>query len=83
MVRKHFPQARIVADRFHVIRLVNHHFLACWKEIDPAGSKNRGLVSLMRRHRHHLNVEQYDRLQVYLRQHPITDVAELRTVAAA
>ena len=22
--------ARIVADRFHVIRLINHHFLACW-----------------------------------------------------
>src|SRR5206468_7732532 len=27
IVRKHFPNARIVADRFHVIRLVNHHFL--------------------------------------------------------
>ncbi len=42
LVRKHFPQARIVADRFHVIRMVNHHFLACWKEIDPIGSKHRG-----------------------------------------
>jgi transposase len=45
LVKKHFPQARIVADRFHVIRTVNHHFLACWKEIDPTGAKNRGLVS--------------------------------------
>jgi transposase len=27
IVRKHFPQALIVADRFHVIRLINHHFL--------------------------------------------------------
>jgi transposase len=35
IVRKHFPKALIVADRFHVIRLVNHHFLACWREIDP------------------------------------------------
>lgn len=26
--KKHFPKAKIVADRFHVIRLVNHHFLA-------------------------------------------------------
>ena len=25
----HFPQAIIVADQFHVIRLINHHFLAC------------------------------------------------------
>jgi transposase len=29
LVKKHFPQARIVADRFHVIRVVNQHFLAC------------------------------------------------------
>ena len=27
IVRKHFPNARIVADRLHVIRLINHHFL--------------------------------------------------------
>ena len=58
LVRKHFPNARIVADRFHVIRLINHHFLACWRELDPVGSKNRGLLSLMRRHRHNLNPEQ-------------------------
>src|SRR4051794_7615509 len=45
LVKKHFPQARILADRFHVIRTVNHHFLACWKDIDPIGVKNRGLVS--------------------------------------
>jgi len=28
-----------------VIRLINHHFLASWREIDPVGSKNRGLRS--------------------------------------
>jgi transposase len=54
LVRKHFPKARIVADRFPVIRPINHHFLACWREIDPTGAKNRGLLSLMRRHRHNL-----------------------------
>lgn len=70
LVRKHFPQARIVADRFHVIRTVNHHFLACWKDIDPIGSKNRGLVSLMRRHRHPLTIEQHARLSAYLRETP-------------
>jgi len=35
LVRKQFPHAQIVADRFHVIRLVNQHFLSCWREIDP------------------------------------------------
>lgn len=46
-VRKHFPTARIVADRFHVMRMLNQHFLACWKNIDPSGARHRGLTSLM------------------------------------
>jgi transposase len=74
LVKKHFPHARIVADRFHVIRIVNHHFLACWKEIDPKGAKNRGLLSLMRRHRHNLDPEQLDRLTAYLKQHPLLEL---------
>ena len=49
LVPQYFPQARIVADRFHVIRLINHHFLACWREIHRVGSKHRGLLSLLRR----------------------------------
>jgi transposase len=72
IVKKHFPKAKIVADRFHVIRLVNHHFLATWKMLDPAGSKSRGLLSLMRRHRANLkSPEQADRLQTYLSEMPV------------
>jgi transposase len=74
LVKKHFPQARIVADRFHVIRVVNHHFLACWKELDPAGARNRGLLSLMRRHRHNLDPVQHDRLVAYLKQNPVLEL---------
>lgn len=70
LIRRHFPQARIVADRFHVIRVVNHHFMACWKEIDPPGSKHRGLVSLVRRHSAKLSDQQQDRLRAYLAQQP-------------
>jgi transposase len=74
MVRKHFPNALIVADRFHVIRIVNHHFLACWRDIDPTGAKNRGLLSLMRRHRHNLSSEQQARLSAYLAAHPALEL---------
>jgi transposase len=74
IVHKQFPKAVIVADRFHVIRLVNHHFLACWREIDPTGSKNRGLISLMRRHRHNLKPEQQVRLLAYLAERPTLDL---------
>jgi transposase len=70
LVKKHFPQARIAADRFHVIRAVNQHFQACWREIDPIGSKNRGLLSLLRRHRQNLTPAQRDRLAAYLRDRP-------------
>jgi len=74
LVRKYFPQARIVADRFHVIRLVNHHFLGCWRDLDAVGSRNRGLLSLMRRHRHNLRPEQSANLAAYLTQHPVLEV---------
>jgi len=74
LVRLHFPNARIVADRFHVIRIIHHHFLACWRDLDPAGSKNRGLLSLMRRHRHNLRPEQQLRLSAYLEKYPALEL---------
>ena len=70
IVRKHFPNALIVADRFHVIRLINQHFLACWREIDATGAKHRGLLSLMRRHQHNLRPEQQVKLSNYLASFP-------------
>src|SRR5678815_6127620 len=73
LVEKYFPNAVIVADRFHVIRLINHHFLACWRDIDGMGGKNRGLVSLMRRHRHNLRADQQLRLAAYLAEHPMLE----------
>ena len=67
LAKRHFPNAKILADRFHVIRIVNHHFLSAWKAIDPVGAKNRGLLSLMRRHRCNLrSPEQEARLDSYL-----------------
>jgi len=74
IVRKWFPNARIVADRFHVIRLITMQFLACWREIDPAGAKHRGLLSLMRRHRHNLKPEQKVKLAKYFAEFPAVKV---------
>ena len=70
IARKYFPNAQIVADRFHVIRLANHHFLKVWNSIDPLGRKNRGLLSLMRRHRHNLQPPQKLKLQDYFSRFP-------------
>jgi transposase len=70
IAHQHFPKALVVADRFHVIRLVNHHFLNTWKQLDPKGRKSRGLTSLMRRHRRNLKPDQIPKLKKYFDEVP-------------
>jgi transposase len=80
IVRRYFPNALIVADRFHVVRLVIHHLLEVWKQIDPVGRKNRGLLSLMRRGEEKLSMEQKEKLQAYFEEHPgLAQVYEAKT----
>ena len=71
IARKYFPNAKIVSDRFHVIRLVNQHFLKAWQQHDEIGRKNRGLLSLMRRHAWHLSDQQRSNLGQYLSDYPV------------
>lgn len=73
IVQKYFPNAMIVADRFHVIRLVNQAFLKTWQQLDPGGRKNRGLLSLMRRHECNLEEKQKSNLRDYLSKNPILE----------
>lgn len=68
IVRKYFPNAKIVADRFHVIRMVQYHFLETWKVLDPEGRKNRGLLSLMRRKPENLKDTQKEKLSQYFKE---------------
>ena len=44
IAKRYFPNATIVADRFHVVRLINHHFLKIWKQHDTEGKKKPGLT---------------------------------------
>lgn len=71
IARRYFPEATIVADRFHVVRLINQHFLKVWQGHDPEGRKNRGLISLMRRHQWNLSDEQHANLMNYLADYPV------------
>jgi transposase len=71
IARRYFPNATIVADRFHVVRLINQHFLKVWQQYDPQGRKNRGLISLMRRHQWRLSDEQQANLMNYLVEFPV------------
>lgn len=75
LVKKYFPNATIVADRFHVIRLINNHFLKAWRELDPGVAWNRGMLSLMRRHKKNLRSDQAERLRKYFESRP--DIAAI------
>ena len=70
IIRRYFPNAMIVSDRFHVIRLLNHHFLKTWSQFHADGRKSRGLLSLMRRHAWNLSPEQRVNLERYFQEHP-------------
>ena len=42
IARRYFPNATIVADRFHVVRLINQHFLKVWQQVHPGGPQEPG-----------------------------------------
>jgi len=70
IVKKYFPNAVIVADRFHVVKLINQSLMEVWKLFDEEGRKNRGLVSLVRRHRFNLSPDQKINLSRYFVEFP-------------
>ena len=63
MIRRWFPRAVIVADRFHTIRLVGLHLLRLARQLCPALGWNRGWLGLLRTRADHLQPEQRGRLQ--------------------
>lgn len=73
IVKRYFPNAKIVADRFHVIRLVMQAFHKVWSSLDPNLRYNRGLISLVRRSPKKLNKEQYLKLKAYLQANPVLE----------
>jgi transposase len=50
IAKHYFPNAKVVADRFHVIRLINHLAMQAYTSIDPTIKYNRGLLAVLRTH---------------------------------
>ncbi len=75
MVREWFPKARIVTDRFHVIRLVNHHFFKTCKIIDDQhlAYGRGGLIRIMLRRPDRLTEKQKIKLDAYLKTQPVIE----------
>lgn len=92
LVRQWFPNAVIVSDRFHVIRLVQHHLAKVCKLVDEEHiSYGRGgLLRLFMTRPDKLKREQRERLQTYFAEQPVLqavydfcrDLSELLRVKA-
>lgn len=72
MVKKWFPNAQIVTDRFHVIRLINHHFSKTCKLIDEENLAwgRGGLIRIMSTKPGNLSQEKKRKLEQYFQQQP-------------
>jgi transposase len=73
MVRRWFPNAKIVTDRFHVIKLINYHFAKTCKLIDEENLAwgRGGLIRIMSTKPENLSSLQRIKLEQYFEQQPV------------
>lgn len=71
LVRRWFPRALIVADRFHAIRLVGLHLLKLARQLCPALAGNRAWLGLLRARTDRLDATGTARLEALLQTHPV------------
>jgi len=70
LIRRYFPKARIVADRFHVIRIVQHHFLSLMRAIAPELKNHRGSLAALRKQPERLTERQLQRRNELFERYP-------------
>ena len=70
LVKRWFPRARIVADRFHAVRVVGMHLLRVARQLCPDLGWNRAWLGLLRSRAHRLNPEQKQSLERLFTLHP-------------
>ena len=73
MVKKWFPNAKIVTDRFHVIKLINYHFAKTCKLIDEETLAwgRGGLIRIMSTKPENLSALKKRKLEHYFEQQPV------------
>jgi transposase len=70
LVKRWFPKARIVADRFHAVRLVGLHLLRVARQLCPDLGWHRAWLGLLRRRGHRLDSDQRRDLERLFARHP-------------
>lgn len=72
LIKKWFPNAILVSDRFHVVRVVMHHFIEQAKELAPL-KHNRGYLRVLRKRPENLTQRQQRRLAKLLKRYPVLE----------
>ncbi len=70
LIRRYFPNARIVADRFHVVRLVNYHFMELFRAIGPDLKYSRPYLAALRTRPDRLSDRRREQLHELFRRYP-------------
>ena len=66
-IKQYFPKAQIVADRFHVIRLVEHAFMQTCHSINENIKYQRGTLAMLRTHPDNLSEHKAHKLSLFLK----------------
>ena len=73
LVKKHFPNALIGADRFHVIRLIQYQCMMTYRTLSSQVKNNRGILALLRTRPDNLTPEKTLKRDTFLAQNPAID----------
>lgn len=73
LIRRWFPRAKIVADRFHVIRLVGQHLCKLARQLCPPLGWNRAWLGLLRTRGDRLDPAQRTRLARLFAEQPVLE----------
>lgn len=79
LIRRWFPRATIVADRFHAVRLVLQHLLRLARQLCPDLAWHRRWLGLLRTRNDRLDPDQRDRLaRLFVQQPVLQGIYELK-----
>jgi transposase len=70
VIRQYFPKAKIVADRFHVIRLLYQQCMQTYHSIDPTIKYQRGILAALRTKTANLTSKRLQKRNAYFQQQP-------------
>lgn len=71
LIRRYFPNARIVVDRFHVVRVIQHHFMQLARLLVANLKHHRGNLAALRKAPERLDEKQRSRLAKLFAAHPV------------